>query len=372
MSVHQTPDGRWFVRFRKGKWTDKPNATRRYFGRDGEDEAHRFNESLGLGQRRQPTGTPFVDLAGEFLLGKVGKIESTSLVTIRYVLQGSLVPFFGDYDAEAITPQVVDKYVAMRLTEPNKRNGRPGVKRATVRRELGILQSILNWAVKYKYIAHNPALSHEKPKDDCEVIAPPTTAEIHRILSVAAPHLVRFILTAYYTAARPGTVEILSLKWSSVDIPGGTILITSARKGGAKSRLVPIHPGFKPLLRRWLHEDRSRARMPEYVVHYNGERVGNLQGSWRFAKKRAGITRRLRMYDLRHAAITGMLEAGSDLKAVSMIAGHSTPAMTMTRYQHASTGLLRQAVDSVITLPVTERFEQRKRTSKKKKLGRVK
>jgi hypothetical protein len=51
MSVHQLPDGRWFVRFPKGKIAEKPTATREYFGRgdDAERMAIARNWELGLG-----------------------------------------------------------------------------------------------------------------------------------------------------------------------------------------------------------------------------------------------------------------------------------------------------------------------------------
>jgi len=51
-------------------------------------------------------------------------------------------------------------------------------------------------------------------------------------------------------------------------------------------------------------------------------RVGSLKTSWKSTLRRAKINRRLRLYDLRHFAITSMIRQG-DLKTVSQIAGHS-------------------------------------------------
>ena len=65
MSVHQTPDGRWFVRFQKGKIPGEPNKTREYFGRgpSGDNKARARNQELGLGRIAAVSGKVFRDLA---------------------------------------------------------------------------------------------------------------------------------------------------------------------------------------------------------------------------------------------------------------------------------------------------------------------
>lgn len=93
----------------------------------------------------------------------------------------------------------------------------------------------------------------------------------------------------------------------------------------------------------WFDED-QKADM-RYLIHYHGGPVDSLKTAWKAAKKRARVTRRLRMYDIRHAFIMTLLEKGADLKSVSEIAGHSSPDMTMKVYQHVSNDLKRQAVD---------------------------
>ena len=49
---------------------------------------------------------------------------------------------------------------------------------------------------------------------------------------------------------RPGQKELLRLKWPDIDWDLQTILVHSARKGGIKSRMVPIHDNFLPILNR--------------------------------------------------------------------------------------------------------------------------
>ena len=52
-------------------------------------------------------------------------------------------------------------------------------------------------------------------------------------------------------------------------------------------------------------------------------------------QKKAGITRRLRMYDPRHFFVTTAIEGGSDYKTLSEIVG-SSPETLRRHYQHVS------------------------------------
>jgi site-specific recombinase XerD len=56
--------------------------------------------------------------------------------------------------------------------------------------------------------------------------------------------------------------------------------------------------------------------------------------AWKTALQGAGITRRIRPYDLRHQMITRALEAGADIKALSEVVG-SSPETLRKHYQHA-------------------------------------
>ncbi len=183
------------------------------------------------------------------------------------------------------------------------------------------------------------------PKEDDAVIAIPTEQELSALLKHAAPHLVRAIQLSIFTAIRPGGIELLSLRWDHVDFLGESIHVTSAKKGGLKSRRIPLASSLLTLLETWHKEDSGFKKFPETIINYNGKQIKALQTSWETAKKKAKIFRRLRLYDMRHLAASNMLERGGDLKSVSELLGHASPATTMRVYQHVNTEMKRKAID---------------------------
>ncbi|MGB3209461.1 MAG: site-specific integrase [Desulforhopalus sp.] len=336
MSVHQHKDGRWICRYRKGKDPDRPNSTARYFGRGGEGEwaAHRFNDQLGLGIRRTETSPTFVELVNDYMTAKKPSMANSGYENMAIKMRGVILPELGNLMAHHLTPSRMDKYVSTRVKT---------VKTTTVHRELSDIRAVLLWAVGRKLIANNPMLGFEMPTRDDAIISPPSKPEFDAILSCAVPHLKRAMMISRYTGLRPGKEELLYLKWDAVDFHNKTLTVISAVKGGLPLRMVPLNKTILEHMEQWFDEDLLKEM--RYLIHYNGGPVASLKTAWKMAKKRARVTRKIRMYDLRHAFITTLLERGADLKSVSEIVGHSSPDITARVYQHVSNKLKRSAVD---------------------------
>ena len=69
--------------------------------------------------------------------------------------------------------------------------------------------------------------------------------------------------------------------------------------------------------------------------------------AWRGALRRAGITRRIRPYDLRHAFATEAIAAGVDIGTVAKLMGHSSPMMLLKHYQHVMDSQKRAAIEAL-------------------------
>jgi len=374
MSIHQKPDGRYFVVYYVegiGKRVQK----RKFFGRGLKAQlaAEKFDEIKRdrprQYKRRKPVARPaptFRELALEYLDAKAATCEASTLRNMAWKFKGVIFPAIGHLPTSRITPHRITQYINKRLETPLTVNigtrkkpekkvvkdsaGRVRyVKRTTVHRELCDIQAVLNWAAapEQQYIIRNPIVGITKPKRDDSIIMPPSATEIEKLIAVSPERLKRALTISYYTGLRPGRSELLGLTFDDIDFDAGVILIRSAKKMGPRSRLVPLHDDFKHVLKDWKEKSKST-----YIITYRGKPIKSIKKAFTTAKRKAGITRRLRPYDMRHAFATRTLDAGGDMKAASQILGHSRPDTTMRIYQHTSGALHRDTVNRLPKLKI--------------------
>jgi len=339
MAYTQIKDGRWICYYRVRGEDGKSLVRKEYFGRGAEAQAaaKARDSELGLEKRRPRNvtlGPSLTLLALTYHKNKHFNANSRKHLLIR--LSATILPEIGHIPAVKLSHRDLDKYVEKRR--------RDGVKSSTVRREITDIKAALNWSVSRNppLIPFNPVRDYKKPPSDDAIILPPTQKESRAILDAAAPHIKRVIRLAYYIGLRPGSVELLSLTWDKVNWEAKTIQIVSAHKGGPEQRQVPLHKDFVEQLGQWYAEDEKNG----YIIHYNGKPIKTIKSAWKRTLKRAGITRRIRPYDLRHNFITLALEDGADMKALSEIVG-SRPETIMRYYQHVSKKLHRQTVAKI-------------------------
>ena len=227
-----------------------------------------------------------------------------------------------------------------------------GIKITTSHRRLGILRSALAWAAENGIIEHNPIQGMKLPQGQYEVFVPPSPAEAAAIMGAAQGHVRRAIMLGIFLGVRVGPSELFRLKWADVSFDRGIIRVWSANKNAKKPyRDVPIRPSLLEEMIGWHREDQERERA-DFIITYKGQPINSMKRGWHEALKRAGITRRIRPYDLRHAFATLALDAGADIKAVSDVMGHADPTMVLKHYQHTTEALRRSAVESFPDIPL--------------------
>lgn len=335
-------------------WNDETGKRcEKYFGSGpiGKFKAEKFNERLGFGKQKRLDRQAV--LFGQFIEEYLKHLKAITknqknYRNVEWSYIGTLLPFFGSHDIYALTHSDLDDFIIHRKGQITKKGTPP--KQVSINREIDDIQSYLNWCVINKKILNNPLQGFKRPKDDREVIAPPSTDEINKMIAAAAPHVQRFIIISYYIGARPGPVEIGALKWSKVSWDEKKILIRSADKKGIIGRRVDIHEILFIYLQQWFLEDQNNDVPVDHIVHYKGKPVGSIKKGFKRAKERAGITRRLRPYDIRHAHVTHQLEQGADIKAVSLNVGHKSPETTRKVYQHVSGKLQKEAIEKLPAL----------------------
>jgi integrase len=331
MSIHQLKDGRWIVQWPNP--SPPPRLLREYFGRGPSSRlrAEQRDKELSLKETRPRKSSYdhlflFYELAAEYISTR--QLAETTKKHMTIVLRSNILPIIGKLPALKISFDTISNYVSIR---------RQKIKSVSVRREVVYIKTVMSWAAKQNppLLAYNPIRDYPLPKDDdSDILSPPTPQEIADILKHASPHLYRAIKIAYYTGLRPGKIELLRIKWDAVLWDRNVIRVLSAKKGGPVLRDIPIHPEFLGLLKTWWEEDAKTENGP--IIHYAGSGImDNVLYSWKMAKKRAGITRRLPFYFLRHDFVTTALESGVDIKTLAEIVG-SSPETLRRHYQHVS------------------------------------
>lgn len=339
------------IRIRRGHyivyWRDSETGRQRekQFGKgpNGKQDAENFESALGLqrGSMRQRRGGTTVGEA-VLLYCQNRRLANSACEKRRIYRLSHFVKMYGNKNLYDFSTSHLDRYVSDRSKT---------VKNTSINRELGDIKAVLNFAVKRGIILANPVAGYGSLPCDDAIIIPPTDLEISAIYNASPPHLKRFIILCSYVITRPGAVETLSIEWRQVSWSSMVINIVGAAKNSAKQhnrRQAPIQPALMRHLKTWVSEDKKLFTNIDRlsIVHYKGAHILSVQHSWESALNRAGISRRIRPYDLRHRSITSVLDAGGDIQALSDIAG-SSPEMIMRRYRHVSREQHRRAADLV-------------------------
>ena len=214
----------------------------------------------------------------------------------------------------------------------------------TVRRELGVLRAAINYAHKIGRITRPVAVElPERPEPRDRWLT--RTEAAHLIRAARTPqarlYLPLFILLGLYTGRRKEA--ILSLRWPQVDLEAGTIdfEVAGRRRTNKKRGVIQIPPRLLPHLRR----ARKRGTDLGYVLHINGERIGDIKKGFAAACERAGIEG-VSPHTLRHTAATWLMQAGTDLWQASGFLSMSMETLQRV-YGHHHPDYQREAAENI-------------------------
>jgi len=148
-----------------------------------------------------------------------------------------LVPFFGNYTLNDISPILIEKY---------KRDRKKGVSGRTVNIELSLLRRMFNLGVAWDKCQSNPVSKVKFYKEELNKTRVLSDEEEHRLLEACSDHLKPILVTALNTGMRYG--EILSLYWKDVYLDEGYINVAQSKSG--RSRQIPINSRLEEALKR--------------------------------------------------------------------------------------------------------------------------
>ena len=160
--------------------------------------------------------------------------------------------------------------------------------------------------------------------------------QIDKLLAASSASLRAAVEFQILTALRPG--ELAGMKWDTVDLAGRSL---DLRRTKTDPRVVPLSERAVEILRS-LKPRRHRGKRQPHVWPWTT--TGGYSRAVGKAARSAGVP--VRSHDLRHEAITRMIESGLTIPEVGAISGHKTWAM-LRRYTEIRREHLIKRLDEV-------------------------
>jgi len=246
-----------------------------------------------------------------------------------------------------------------------------GLSPRTVRYAHAILSSALKQAVKLQILAINPASMADLPQNHRKEMKALSPEEAQRFLSAAKEDKWYVIFSlAITTGMRPE--EYLGLQWKDVDFNKATATVQRAlvwkRKGGGWSlqepktsqsrRTIPLPTSVLNELK--IHrKGQLEERLSLGQAYQNSDFVfateigtpiltSNLtRRHYKPILKKAELSEKIRLYDLRHSCATLLLSSGISPKVIAERLGHSTIVLTLDTYSHVLPSMQQDATNEL-------------------------
>ncbi len=288
---------------------------------------------------------------GEWLtewLNNYVRISAKHRTIERYseIINNHLIPSVGEIELQELTPIILQKYISELLKCGNKRTG-AGLSSSAVNSIITVVQNSLHTAYNLRYINDMVGDKLKRPKAVEKQIECFSVAEQKQIEQAVRdgkrPYMLG-VLICLYTGLRIG--ELLALEWSDIDFSNGTLMvdktchygvnlngqfgrIVDTPKTETSIRLIPLPKQLIPLMK-------EHKKIPsKLVISKNGEGISNRTYQRNFESLLKSLNLKHRgFHALRHTFATRALECGMDVKTLSELLGHKSPAVTLKKYAH--------------------------------------
>jgi integrase len=340
----KTPAGRWKALIRRTGWPPISKTFRTK--RDAEDWARTSEDEMvrGLYVRRASAEKLTVSKALDRYLKEVTPTKKPSTQQGEVNKAKLLIERLGDYALAAVTPDLVADYRDSRLAEGKANN--------TVRLELALLGHMYTVAIREWRLGlvYNPVTNIRKPSPGNGRNRRLTKQEESRLLEAVDQHsnpmLGWIVRIALYTGMRKG--EIVSLRHGQVDLQKRLVMLTDTKNGSARN--VPLtRPAvsvFKEVLSHGAHFVDTDLLFPGEPGKDGLRKPYEFTPMWSRIVRSMGIEN-LRFHDLRHEAVSRLVEVGLGDQEVAAISGHKSMQM-LKRYTHLRAEDLVKRLDALI------------------------
>jgi integrase/recombinase XerD len=143
------------------------------------------------------------------------------------------------------------------------------------------------------------------------------------------------------------------------DIDSDRMIIHVEEGKGGRDRMAMLSPGLLDLLRDYWREARPDGWLFPGLPRVNPISPRQLNRAFASAKHMAGVTRSATLHTLRHSFATHLLEAGTDVRVIQVLLGH-TKLTTTARYTHVATKTIQNTISPFERLKDLQDFTLRR------------
>ena len=259
------------------------------------------------------------------------RLEYSSVDKYDGIIRNYIVPRFGGIKLTELTPLEVEGWLD-ELRQAKRLSSK------SINGCLVLLRKMLNDAVHWKWISHNPIQGVRPYHEDEREFDFWTVAEGERFLKQVRfrqPKLFFATAMSLYTGMRLG--EIQALKWDCIDLSAKQITVkrtycqkedrVKERTKTKRMRRIPVNDSLSDILIELRGRSDSEFVLPDFDYH----RASLILK--RTARK-VGV-KPIRFHDLRHSFASNFVMAGGEIYKLQRLLGHCSIQMT-ERYSHLS------------------------------------
>lgn len=348
---------------------------------DAERELRRLIAELESGSHTDRSSMTVGELLKLWLDSVAVSVRPNTMDCYRGPANSYIIPAIGRMPAAKLTPEQINGFYRKLLGTTGKRSKRP-ISARTVALTHRVLSMALDWGVRQRIVAHNPANAATAPKSRRAEIHVPdseSTSAILEYLQAHSPWAVPIVAFAVRTGMRRG--EIIGLQWRDVDLESTNPTVSVRRsivflangqmsvgapKTDSGKRNVFLDAATVSLLRDRRTEMVRMASLRGESVKGSDHVFGDLDGrplrssslsrAFRRAAQAVGspVTA---FHSLRHLHATELLKVGVHPRIVQDRLGHGDITVTLNTYSHVEPGLQARAAEAfdnafTFTLPV--------------------
>ena len=343
-TIIKTASGTWKAIIRKQGWptTIKTFRTKR----DAEDWARGVEDEMVRGvyiRRSVAERLLFSDALDRY--GKeVTPTKKISTQTRELRRFAPLIKAFGSYSLAVISPEMVARYRDHRLAF--------GLSANTVRLELALIGHLYTTAIREWGVGLvvNPVSLIKKPSPGKARERRLSKSEEQLLMQaleeLSNPMLKWIVIIALQTGMRQS--EILGLKRNQVDLQRRIIRLFDTKNN--ETRTIPLSKKVVAPLRQALDNPCIPKNPDDLIFSGQPNRSGErkpyvINSNWQLLVKKIGLID-FHFHDLRHEAVSRLVEAGFSDQEVVSISGHKTMQM-LKRYTHLRTENLVAKLDQM-------------------------